>query len=166
MLYDNPDESEPHLWGHAQEAALAEAGAFLDRADLVDIARVSCARYLEPLIASAFDLPVTQPYGVACAVAATEALAASTGEERFTRLAEDARAWFHERNRAGRPVYDRAAGRVHDGIDNGVLNADSGAESNIAAAEALSAELPLIATAQRRSLERFLPQGVPVLPPA
>ena len=158
MLYDNPDESEPHLWGHAQEAALTEAGAFLGRADLVDIARESCARYLEPLIASGFDLRRTQPYGVACAVAATEALAARTGDTRFVRLATDARAWFHERNGAGRAVYDRAAGRVHDGIDDGVLNAHSGAEANIAAAEALSAELPRIAAVHLRSLERILPQ--------
>ena len=157
VLYDNPDESEPHLWGHVQEAALAEAGAFLDRPDLVDIARESCALYLEPLIASGFDLASVQPYGVACAVAATTALAARTGDARFVRLAQDARAWFHERNRAGRAVYDLTTGRVHDGIDDGVLNAHSGAESNIAAAEALSAELPRIAAVHLRSLERILP---------
>jgi hypothetical protein len=34
-------------------------------------------------------------------------------------------------------VYDRDAGRVHDGIDEGVLNPHSGAESNIVGAQAL-----------------------------
>jgi hypothetical protein len=34
-------------------------------------------------------------------------------------------------------VYDRTSGRVHDGIDDGVLNPNSGAESNIAGAQAL-----------------------------
>jgi hypothetical protein len=34
-------------------------------------------------------------------------------------------------------VYDRDAGRVHDGIDDGVLNPHSGAESNIVGAQAL-----------------------------
>ena len=161
VLYDNPDESEPHLWGHAQEAALAEAGAFLGRADLVEIARESCARYLEPLIASRFDLSAVQPYGVACAVAAVEALGARTGDVRFRHLAADARAWFGERNGARRAVYARAAGRGHDGIDKGVLNAHSGAESNIAAAEALGRELPTIAVTHRRSIEGTLEGIVP-----
>ena len=39
------------------------------------------------------------------------------------------------------PAYDRASGRVHDGIDDGRLNANSGAESNIVAAQALLPEV-------------------------
>jgi hypothetical protein len=38
-------------------------------------------------------------------------------------------------------VYDRRAGRVHDGIDNGVLNRCSGAEANIVGAQALLADV-------------------------
>ena len=158
VLFDDPDEHEPHLWGHVQEAALAEAGAYLDRDDLVQVARASALRYLAPLIDSGFDLPTVQPYGVASALFGVERLAAVTGERRFTQLSERARAWFHERNPAGRPVYDRAAGRVHDGIDAGVLNDHSGAESNIAAAQALFPELVLSALAQRAAIERELPE--------
>jgi hypothetical protein len=145
VLLDNPDESAPHLWGHVQEGILAEAGALLDRPDLVTIARDSALAYLAPLAESGFDEPTVQPYGVASAIYSLEKLLTVTGESRFADLAEKARAWFDGRNPAGRPVYDRDAGRVHDGIDEGVLNEHSGAESNIVGAQALLPEV--IATA-------------------
>lgn len=137
VLLDNRDETEPHLWGHVQEGVLAEAGALLGRADLVATARRSALAYLAPLIESGFDLPTVQPYGVASAVYSVDRLHALTGEPRFADLAAKARAWFDGRNTAGAPVYDRDAGRVHDGIDDGVLNPHSGAESNIVSAQAL-----------------------------
>ncbi|MDE3194206.1 MAG: hypothetical protein KGN00_11010 [Chloroflexota bacterium] len=157
VLFDDPDQTEPHLWGHVQEGALAEAGAFLGDDELIDVARESALRYLVPLIDAGFDLPTVQPYGVASAVLGVERIAAVTGEPRFARLAERARAWFHERNAAGQAVYDRAAGRVHDGIDAGILNQHSGAESNIMAAQALLPELTVAARTYRRSLEQLLP---------
>ncbi len=156
VLFDNPDQDAPHLWAHVQEAALAEAGVQLGRADLVAVARESARRYLAPLVESGFDLPVVQPYGVACALFGVRSLAALDGGADPSRLVEHARAWFAGRNPAGLPVYDRAAGRVHDGIDRGVLNTHSGAESNIAGAEALLPELPALAAAHRRMLEREL----------
>jgi len=159
VLFDDPDQHEPHLWAHLQEGALAEAGAYLGRDDLVQIARESALRYLAPLIDSGFDLPVVQPDGVACALFGVERLAAVTGERRFTQLAERARAWFRWRDPAGRPVYDREAGRVHDGIDSGALNAHSGAESNIAAAQALFSELAGGIAAHAAAIERDLPVG-------
>ncbi|MGH2377961.1 MAG: hypothetical protein ACRDGT_05740 [Candidatus Limnocylindria bacterium] len=141
VLFDDPDESEPHLWAHVQEAALAEAGAYLGRDDLIGVARESALRYLAPLIDGGFDLPTVQPDGVASALLGVERLAAVTGEPRFWQLAERSRAWFYGRNPARRAVYDRAAGRVGDGIDAGVVSDSSGAESNIAGAQALFGEL-------------------------
>ena len=137
ILLDNPDAAAPHLWGHIQEGVLAEAGALLGRADLLDIARASALAYLAPLIESGFDEPVVQPYGVASAIYSVDRLATLTGDERFVDLTRKARAWFDGRNPANRVVYDRDAGRVHDGIDDGVLNLHSGAESNIVGAQAL-----------------------------
>lgn len=141
VLLDNPDEAEPHLWGHMQEGVLADAGERLQRPELIDVARASALAYLAPLIESGFDLPTVQPYGVASAVYSVDRLAAVTGEARFHDLARKARAWFDGRNTAGRPVYDREAGRVHDGIDVGVLNPHSGAESNVVGAQALIADV-------------------------
>ncbi len=137
VLLDNPDAVAPHLWGHVQEGVLAEAGALLGRADLIAVARQSALEYLAPVIESGFDLPTVQPYGVASAIFSVERLGALTGDPVFGDLSNKARAWFDGRNPAGRPVYDRDAGRVHDGIDNGLLNPHSGAESNIVGAQAL-----------------------------
>jgi len=137
VLLDSPDASAPHLWGHIQEGVLADAGALLADRRLVDVARRSALAYLAPLIESGFDLPTVQPYGVASAVYSVDRLHAATGDPLFAQLAAKARAWFDGRNTAGRPVYDRGAGRVHDGIDDGVLNPHSGAESNIVGAQAL-----------------------------
>ena len=155
VLLDNPDQVAPHLWGHIQEGLLAEAGALLGRADLMDIARESALAYLAPLIEGGFDEPVVQPYGVASAIYSVERLATLTGDPRFADLTKKARAWFDGRNPSNRVVYDRDAGRVHDGIDEGVLNPHSGAESNIVGAQALIADVvkavPGLLTAAARS---------------
>jgi hypothetical protein len=66
-----------------------------------------------------------------------DSLAVATDDPRYARLARLAREWFDGRNTAGLPVYDRDRGRVADGIDRGVVNRASGAESNIVAAESL-----------------------------
>jgi len=137
VLFDNPDETEPHLWGHQQEGVLVEAGEFLGRDDLIAVARESALSYLAPAIDAAFDLPTVQPYGVASAVYSIERLRAVTGEQRFDDLWQMARGWFDGRNTAHRPVYDHEEGRVYDGIDDGQLNLHSGAESNIVGAQAL-----------------------------
>jgi hypothetical protein len=137
VLFDNPDETVPHLWGHQQEGVLAEAGQFLGRDDLIGVARESALTYLAPLIDSGFDLPTVQPYGVASAVYSTERLRAVTDEPRFDELWRMARAWFDGRNPARRAVYDREEGRVYDGIDRGKLNLHSGAESNVVGGQAL-----------------------------
>jgi hypothetical protein len=137
VLFDNPDQSAPHLWGHQQEGVLAEAGAFLGRDDLTAVARQSALGYLAPLIDAGFDEPTVQPYGVASAVYSMERLRALTGEPRFDELWRMARGWFDGRNSARRALYDREEGRVYDGIDAGVMNVHSGAESNVVGAQAL-----------------------------
>ncbi len=137
VLFDNPDQIEPHLWGHQQEGVLADAGQILGRDDLIEVARQSALTYLGPRIDSGFDAATVQPYGVASAVYSIERLRAVTGEPRFDELWEMARSWFDGRNPARRAVYDRDEGRVYDGIDDDVLNVHSGAESNVVGGQAL-----------------------------
>ena len=141
VLLDSVEQGEPHLWGHTQEGVLANAGRHLGSPDLVEVAERSAHSFLEPLVRSRFDLPLAQPYGVACAIFAMDQLYRATGDALFEQLRDDARAWFDGRNAARRPVYDRAAGRIHDGIDGECVNANSGAESNIAGAHALFPEV-------------------------
>ncbi len=141
VLFDNPDELEPHLWGHQQEGVLAEAGKFLGRDDLIAVARDSAMTYLAPRIDSGFDEPTVQPYGVASAIYSVERLREVESGPRFDELWRLARAWFDGRNPARSAVYDREEGRVYDGIDRGVLNVHSGAESNVVGAQALLDEV-------------------------
>lgn len=138
VLMNAPAErGRPHLWGHIQEGVLADAGARLGRDDLIAAASRSADALYPEFIAQSFELPRTQPYDVASAVYSLTRLGAVTGRSDYTILAADARAWFYGRNPAGRPVYDREAGRVSDGIDGTTLSTHSGAESNIVAAQAL-----------------------------
>jgi len=137
VLLDAHDATEPHVWAHIQEGVLARAGRTLGRPDLIEVARRSADAYLVPLIASGFDLPTVQPYGAASAAFVMAELAEATGDARYAASARDARAWFDGRNPAGRPVYDRVAGRVADGVDGVALNPHSGAESNVVGAQAL-----------------------------
>ncbi|HEV2250010.1 MAG TPA: hypothetical protein VGT60_05850 [Candidatus Limnocylindria bacterium] len=137
VLMDAHDATEPHIWGHIQEGVLAMAGVALGRPDLIDIARRSADAYVVPLVESRFALPTVQPYGAASAAFGLGRLALVTGDPRYRSAAQDARAWFDGRNPAGSRVYDRAAGRVADGVDGLHLNPHSGAESNIVGAQAL-----------------------------
>ncbi len=138
MLMNSPDErGHPHLWGHIQEGVLADVAARCGRDDVLVAARRSAELVFTGVIASGFDDPHVQPYDVASSVYALGRLAEVTGAPDYAALAADARAWFDGRNPAGTPIYDRAIGRVHDGVDEGRVNAHSGAESNIVGAQAL-----------------------------
>ncbi len=138
MLMNSPDErGAPHLWGHIQEGVLADVAARLGRDDWLAIAGQSAKLVFESAVRDEFDLLEVQPYDVASAVYTLSRLAETTGDPAFDSLATLARAWFDGRNPAGRPVYDRAEGRVGDGIDWQRVSARSGAEANIVGAEAL-----------------------------
>ena len=132
VLMNSPDETgTPHLWAHIQEAALAGAGVSLGRPDLIDVAAASATALVAPAIESGFEAPHVQPYDVQSATCVMDALTAATQEVGYADLAALSRQWFEGRNPAGRPVYDRSAGTIADGIDAGVVSQNSGAESNI-----------------------------------
>lgn len=131
----------PHLWGHIQEAVLVRAASRLGRPSLAEAARVSADRWFGKVIESEFDLPSVQSYGVASLIEGCDALAIAFPEGPYRKWAQTARQWFDGRNNAHMPVYDRELGRVGDGIDNGVVNRSSGAESNIMAGFALLDDL-------------------------
>jgi hypothetical protein len=138
MLMNDPRETgRPHLWGHVQEAALADAGVLLGRDDAVDVARRSAELVFADAIESGFAMPRTQPYDVASAIEVMDRLHAVTASTVYADLATAARGWFDGRNPAGQPVYDVVAGRVADGIDEGRVSSNSGAEANVVGAEAL-----------------------------
>lgn len=156
VLMNNPDErGTPHLWAHVQEGVLADAGAILEEPTLIDAARRSAGALLEPAVSAGFDRVSTTPYDVASTAFGLDRLAAVTGEPGWARLAADARAWFDGRNPAGSPVYDRRSGRVADGVDEGRVNRNSGAEANVEAAGALLDD----AVASAELVQDLLPQA-------
>lgn len=139
------ERGEPHLWAHFQEAALADASTYLKRPDLLVAARRSADALFPDVIRSGFDRSLTSPIDVATSTDVMTRLAKASGDAKYAVLADQAREWFHGRNPAGAPVYDRRVGRVADGIDDGILNLNSGAESNIVGAQALLAEVTILA---------------------
>ena len=90
-----------------------------------------------PAIKWHFDLPHTHAYDVQSAVFVMDRLAVATGRRRYADLARKARRWFDGRNPACTPIYDRAVGRVADGLDDQRVSDSSGAEANITACLAL-----------------------------
>ena len=135
---NSPDErGRPHLWGHVQEAALAEASIVLDRPDLLKLAVTSADAVFADLIECGFDLPHVRSYDVQSAAFVMARLAVVTGHDRYTDMTRKALRWFDGRNPAGAVIYNRATGRVADGLDEGRLSESSGAEANITACLAL-----------------------------
>lgn len=149
MLMNSPDErGRPHLWGHIQEAVLADASVFFDREELRTLAVDSADAVFVEAIESGFDLPHVHAYDVQSAVLVMERLATATGRPRYAELALKAKGWFDGRNPAGAAVFDRTTGRVADGIDDGKLNDRSGAEASISAGLALLDDPEVLATAR------------------
>lgn len=136
-LMNSPDErGRPHLWAHVQEAVLADASVALKRSDLRTLAVESADAVFVEVIESGFAGEHVHSYDVQSAIFVMDRLAALTGDSRYNDLACKSRRWF-DVNRAGRNVYDRVAGRVADGLDEGRLSERSGAEANITAGLAL-----------------------------
>ena len=127
-----------HLWGHLQETALAETGRALQQPDLIEVARQSADAVLVPAVATSFNFPRVLPFDVSCTVAGLGAVARATSDARYAAAADRGRQWFHGRNSAAQPVYNRRWGLVYDGIDNGQVSRNSGAESTIEGGLALS----------------------------
>jgi hypothetical protein len=126
----------PHLWAHIQEGVLATASTVLDDPGLLDVAVAGAEAVVVPAVLARFTAnPSSVAYDVSSCVWSLDRLAEATGDDRWAELATEGRAWFDGRNAAGVPVYDRERGLVADGIDHDVISANSGAESNIVAAE-------------------------------
>ncbi|MFN0093861.1 MAG: hypothetical protein ACKVVT_03665 [Dehalococcoidia bacterium] len=150
LLPDARDSSAVHLWGHLQECALAEAGLRFGRADWTRAAQASSDLLLVPAAESAFPEHTSIPFDVSCTVRGLESVGRATGEGRYFHASQLARAWFDGRNAAATPVFDAPRGLVHDGIDGGCVNANSGAEANIEYGLALLAGMGARARASGR----------------
>lgn len=137
LMNSTLETGTPHLWAHIQEGVLAWSAGVLEEPALLEVAVRSAEALIVPVVGSGFDLPGCSSYDVASCISTLDRLGEVTGESRWRSLAADARAWFDGRNAASRPVYDAERGRVADGVDEGRVSENSGAEANIEAAAAL-----------------------------
>jgi multiple sugar transport system substrate-binding protein len=138
--------NEPwHAWGARSTQALAEAAVVLDRPDFAVAAKREAdglwGRFLlagQPASSVSPDGAATWfpqiAYGVGPIVEGYLALAAATGERRYSVFAGLAAGWFVGDNAAGVSMYDETTGRTFDGIDGPTadqVNRNAGAESTI-----------------------------------
>ncbi len=131
VLLNQAGVDDVHLWGHLQELALVEAGVAFGQPGLVEVARRSADAMLVPAVRKSFPGARMLPFDVSCAVRGLDAVAVASGDAAYAEAGELGRDWFLGRNSAHAPVYGARHGVVHDGIDDGRVNLNSGAEANI-----------------------------------
>ncbi len=158
------EELPPHIWGHIQEGVLALCSEILNDRSMLALAASSADKLIRPLIEGNFSLPSVQPYSVACTIFSCQQLERATHDPVYGMLVKKAQAWFDGPDPSMPAIYDRRLGRVADGVDNGRVNAGSGAESNIMAGLALIDELETTCTAM--GLDALLPAVASATPPA
>lgn len=130
-LLDSPAVSENHLWAHEQEVALLEVGRRLRRPSLIDLGARSALAVFLPVAEQGFELPHVCPYEVSCAARGLWIVGRQVRNQRLVEAAWRAQAWFFGRNPAMTAVFDVSREAFLDGVENGRVSADSGAESNI-----------------------------------
>jgi hypothetical protein len=143
-LVDAHDVATIHLWGHLQEYALCEAGIAFNKPEFIEVARRSAEAVLLPALDWCLTAEHVLPFDMSCTVLGLAAVGRATGNVRYGQAAQQARAWFAGRNAAGKPVYDRGRGIVYDGVDEGRVSRNSGAESNIEGGLALVGQRSLM----------------------
>jgi hypothetical protein len=151
---DQPGVERLNLWGYHQLHALASAASVLDAPRLLKLCRHTVRNLIEPDIRAHFwhDYPARSKHGVTAydvspMVQGLAAMCRATKAQRYRRLALNAAAWFYGRNDARTPMYDPTTGRCRDGITDGVVSQNYGAESAIEAGFAELERRTLIADA-------------------
>ncbi len=135
-----------HAWGSRQSQALARAGMALGDDALIASAAAEAGHFFVHLLVNDGPVELVQPavkvapqiaYGMESIASGYFALSDATGREVFAELGGLMTSWLHGNNMLHEPMYDPATGRTFDGLERGVINRNSGAESTITALLAL-----------------------------
>jgi hypothetical protein len=139
------DPQEWHAWGSRQSQALARA-AMVDGGEALASAEAEAGHFFVHLLASQGPVSLMNPavraypqiaYGMESIASGLFATADASGKEVFDELGGLMTSWLFGNNELRRPMYDAATGRTFDGLERGVINQNSGAESTITALMAL-----------------------------
>ncbi len=155
-----------HGWGSRQAYSLIEAGTALSEPAWIDAAQAEVDGLHEHffkygLLATMDVVPEAYPqiaYTLSPLIQSAAALYRLRGRRRHREIALAFGAWFLGANSSGEALYDPESGRCYDGIDDGRINKNSGAESTIEALIALWAlrDLGPIEPPKRKCLPRIV----------
>jgi hypothetical protein len=136
------DPQEWHAWGSRQSQALARASVAVGDDALLASAEAEAGHFFVHLLASQGPVSLMNPavraypqiaYGMESIASGLFAIADASGKGVFDELGGLMASWLLGNNELRRPMYDPATGRTFDGLERGVVNQNSGAESTITA---------------------------------
>lgn len=140
------DPLQWHAWGSRQAQALARAFEVTQEAAWLESAEAEAGHFFVHLLASQGPVESMTPavrafpqiaYGMESLASGYFALADATGKDVYNELGGLMTGWLFGNNELRQPMYDPATGRTFDGLERGVINRNSGAESTITALLAL-----------------------------
>lgn len=135
-----------HLYGNRQVQALAEAGVMFNEKKWIESAQRE-VNIAYPMLLTSWGVPFglspgpeVYPqiaYSAETIISNLQAVYQVSNREKYAVMAGLLGAWFFGDNPAGESIYLPYKGRCLDGIDQGIINTHSGAESTIEALWAL-----------------------------
>jgi hypothetical protein len=142
------DPQQWHAWGSRQTQALARASQVASEAPTawLESAEAEAAHFFTYLLVSRGPVeamrPAVDPYpqiafGMESLASGLFALADATGKTVYNELGGLMTSWLLGNNDLRQPMYEPATGRTFDGLEQGIINRNSGAESTITALLAL-----------------------------
>jgi hypothetical protein len=167
FLLHLPDERDPnawHAWGSRQVQALALASKVLAKPEFLQSARNAAGHAIVHLIAGRGPVEALTPapdlypqiaYGMESLASGLYAIEEVTGEKIWSELGGLLTNWLLGDNEGRQAMYDPASGRTFDGLERGIYNSNSGAESTITALLALQAAASRPAAREQLGLTRL-----------
>lgn len=142
------DPLQWHAWGSRQTQALARASRLAGNGSdsWLKSAEAEAGHFFVHLLASQGPIENMQPavksgpqiaFGMESIASGFFELHATTGKDIYAELGGLMTGWLTGNNELREQMYDPATGRTYDGLERGVVNRNSGAESTITALLAL-----------------------------
>ena len=144
------DPLQWHAWGSRQTQALARAAAAMpenpNAAAWLESAEAAAGHFFVHLIATEGPIETMRPavksgpqiaFGMESIASGLFELHDLTGKAVYAELGGLMTSWLTGNNELREPMYDPVSGRTYDGLERGVINRNSGAESTITALLAL-----------------------------